>query len=663
MMDKETSTPAPRTRPSYVPIVAAALMMLTVIAGGYFTLRSVQVNGFAGCEPEEQSYPPGDQIPLDYAKWEKPLVAFVLSGQMHGNYDPCGCSVPQHGGLTRRYNFVQSLKAKNWNVVGIDLGELASLKGIRRQEVLKYGMSMKALAAMNYRAIGRGLDEMLLPLDSALAEIENPKKPFPRPLNISLADALPGKPYHQFNVRQYEIISDAKPKIGVISMMGPDLRDELAKLSPHDKFLKNMEELPKALKAFADAGVEIGVVLHHEYPNVDKAKFPVGFKRDAQIEKLRREQALQCAQLCANERKKNPKIPPIQLMMLLTTEPLAPSLMDTLDDKLPTKIVVIGHKGKYVGLLGVYPKNKSKEYQLRYQIVLMSPEWKTKEGQEASNPVTALLEDYNKSLKAEGMLEKFSRSPHFNQLPPMNEKGLKATFVGSERCGDCHDHAYQVWKKDAEKNKLAHSKATVTLESEKHPSGRHYDPECMMCHTTGFKHPGGYYNLLTDLAKWPAKPAEAPAAKKVEKHNEVLRGVGCESCHGPGSEHVKKPNDENLHKLLNLYLPTAEERKLEDQHELKPLNAADRAKYEKLSGTRMRALSANLCMKCHDDQNDVNFGQTGHEMFDQWLERKLIHHTKNTVGARPALKQANAPALPNEPMPPPVIEIIQDEKK
>src|SRR5262249_31338309 len=155
-----------------------------------------------------------------YEKWEKPVVALIVTGQMHGYVDPCGCSDPQYGGLPRRYNFIQSLKAKEWDVVGIDLGDLPATKGIHEQNLLKYHLTVKALAAMNYKVMGIGRDELLTPLGEALAQIWDKERPFPRPLAMTMAEAAPSGAFHkQLNLRQYEIVEAANVKIGVINMM------------------------------------------------------------------------------------------------------------------------------------------------------------------------------------------------------------------------------------------------------------------------------------------------------------------------------------------------------------------------------------------------------------------------------------------------------------
>jgi hypothetical protein len=83
-----------------------------------------------------------------------------------------------------------------------------------------------------------------------------------------------------------------------------------------------------------------------------------------------------------------------------------------------------------------------------------------------------------------------------------------ATFVGSAACGTCHAPALAFWKASK------HGRAFTALAR----VGRDRDPTCVGCHVTGYLGPGG-----------PGDPAAARA----------FAGVGCESCHGPGSAHVE----------------------------------------------------------------------------------------------------------------------------
>ena len=263
-------------------------------------------------------------------------------------------------------------------------------------------------------------------------------------------------------------------------------------------------------------------------------------------------------------------------MMLLIEDSEPPTFMTQLDPKLPTHAVEIGHKGKYVGLVGVYRDGKQ-GYRLHYQKILMSEDWETPAAKKAKQPIIALMERYNLELKSQDMLAKAPRSPHYNQIPDLDKKGLKATYVGSARCESCHEHAHDVWANSP------HAKAMDTLEKEKFPSNRHYDPECVKCHTTGFQQPGGYNDLVLNIANWPAPPAVKPTAAQLAKHNTNLRGVGCESCHGPASEHVKNTKDADIRKLINPYRPTPEERKLEDALVKNPKDAQALQQWLKMS--------------------------------------------------------------------------------
>jgi hypothetical protein len=97
-------------------------------------------------------------------------------------------------------------------------------------------------------------------------------------------------------------------------------------------------------------------------------------------------------------------------------------------------------------------------------------------------------------------------------------------YVGSARCAKCHPGIYDEWAQ------TPHATALRTL---KQVDAAH-DPECVRCHAVGFERMQG--------GKW-ARTASAFLDPDRSQH---LGGVGCESCHGPGSGHVADPSDRTL---------------------------------------------------------------------------------------------------------------------
>ena len=88
----------------------------------------------------------------------------------------------------------------------------------------------------------------------------------------------------------------------------------------------------------------------------------------------------------------------------------------------------------------------------------------------------------------------------------------EASYVGREQCEDCHPQETAFWKT------TVHAGAWKTLTDR----GQELDLDCIGCHVTGWDKRGGS-NLV---------------------HNEPLRDVQCETCHGPGSIHVAKGGNE-----------------------------------------------------------------------------------------------------------------------
>lgn len=83
-----------------------------------------------------------------------------------------------------------------------------------------------------------------------------------------------------------------------------------------------------------------------------------------------------------------------------------------------------------------------------------------------------------------------------------------ATYAGSETCGTCHESALLSWQVSR------HATAFDTLVAK----NQDFSEECVGCHTVGFGRRDGFVNA---------------------KATPELIHVQCESCHGPGSLHVK----------------------------------------------------------------------------------------------------------------------------
>lgn len=89
-----------------------------------------------------------------------------------------------------------------------------------------------------------------------------------------------------------------------------------------------------------------------------------------------------------------------------------------------------------------------------------------------------------------------------------------ARYVGSDACRSCHAKEFESWAAGP------HAAALAPLEGR----NRSGDANCLKCHTTGFGREGGL------------QPGATASA-----HSDLAR-VGCESCHGPGGDHIGPGN-------------------------------------------------------------------------------------------------------------------------
>ncbi|HVU53380.1 MAG TPA: cytochrome c family protein [Polyangia bacterium] len=89
--------------------------------------------------------------------------------------------------------------------------------------------------------------------------------------------------------------------------------------------------------------------------------------------------------------------------------------------------------------------------------------------------------------------------------PPPAEPG-RPFYVGMDKCASCHKPAVAFWRT------TVHAHAWKTLVD----GGKQADYKCVGCHVTGYGQVGG-----TSLG-----------------HTKGFENIQCETCHGPGSEHV-----------------------------------------------------------------------------------------------------------------------------
>jgi hypothetical protein len=127
-----------------------------------------------------------------------------------------------------------------------------------------------------------------------------------------------------------------------------------------------------------------------------------------------------------------------------------------------------------------------------------------------SEPIRQLLTDFYRNIAAENPLQ---GAPLFaeQRLEQQQENG----YVSATACQRCHEQEYLQW------SATRHAFAYQTLLKKE----RYFDAGCISCHTTGFGYATGF---------------------QIGEQDSTLEGVQCETCHGPGKQHVGNPKKTNI---------------------------------------------------------------------------------------------------------------------
>jgi nitrate reductase cytochrome c-type subunit len=451
-------------------------------------------------------FPQGVQGPEDYRTWPTPDLALVVTGQQHGYIEPCGCTGldRQKGGVARRFTLLRELREQGWNLLPVDGGN--QVRRFGRQAEVKLQQTVKALQAMDYQAVGFGPDDLRL----GVAEL----------LSVAASDPDAGQAamYVSANVvlidpslmPKSKLIERNGTKVGITSVLDPDALE----VATSDEILVE-PAVESTRKALAE--------LNAAAPNFKVLMF---FGKEEAGHELARQ------------------VPGFDLLVVAggygeptyRAEPIEGS---------ETKMIVTGNKAMYVGLVGIFAGQPFK-----YARVELSDEY------EDAPEMRKLMKEYQDQLRQLGLGE-------LGLLPPIpHSSGHK--FVGSAKCGECHTTAYEIWEG------TPHAEATehiIRPPQERGDVARHFDPECISCHVTGWN-PQEYYPYASGYLSL--------------EESEHLTGNGCEGCHGPGSEHVAAEQGD---------VTVADELRNQFRESMKlPLERA-----------------RDKCMECHDLDNSPDF--------------------------------------------------------
>ena len=441
--------------------------------------------------------------------WPKPQAVLFITGQQHGYIEPCGCTglVNQKGGLNRRDTLLTQLRERGWDIVPMDVGNFERRTGIQAE--LKLQTTIKALTEMGYKAATLGVDDLKLSSQELLA--------------MTASEGKTQTPFISANayilVEEYmpklRIVESGGRKIGITAVLGDGFAKELA--TSADIIVEPATAaLRKVMSEMESQKCDYKVLLSHA--------------------------------TLAESRKFAVDVAGFDLVVSAGDYPEPDFMLEQVEGS-GSQLVQVGNKGMFTALVGLYPDGKP----VRYQRVALSSQF-------ADSPrMMKLFGDYQKQLEQKG----------FEGLRvPVQALEDNLKFVGSEACGECHTKAFEVWKNSE------HATATESLV---HPPNsrsmipRHFDPECLSCHVTGWN-PQRYYPFSSGFASLEKTPK--------------LTGNGCENCHGAGSAHVAaESGDTNasddviaaLREKMRLPLAEAKER----------------------------------CIQCHDQDNSPDFHHDG----------------------------------------------------
>lgn len=441
--------------------------------------------------------------------WPDPVVALVVTGRQFGYIEPCGCTGldRQKGGLARRHTLLKQLRDERRWAV-VPLDAGNQVRRFGRQAEIKFQITAEALRTMGYEGATFGLDDLRLTIDELAATTAQLDDQ--TSLFVSANVAVLDRDL----TPRYRVIEAGGKRIAVTGVLADSQREQLT-----------VEEL----------------VLQPAEPAL-RATW-------GELESLGCDYHVLLVQGTLEETLTLARAVPHFDLVVTSGGGEEPSYEPEPIDGTDALLVKVGAKGMYAGVVGLYD-DAARPW--RYQRVALDHRFS--DAREMRN----LMATYQSQLERLGL-------DGLGLRPVPHPTGR--SFVGSHACQECHEGAYDVWSN----SRHAHALDSLVHPTERSDIARHFDPECLSCHVTGWN-PQRFSPYTSGYLSLEGTPH--------------LAGSGCENCHGPGSAHVAAQRGE-------IDVDAATERRFREEMQISLADAEKK------------------CMECHDLDNSPDFHEPG----------------------------------------------------
>jgi hypothetical protein len=448
----------------------------------------------------------------------KPHATLVFAGRNHGKLKPCGCTSPQMGGIEGLATAIELLRERaSGALAALSLGwVMAPHSAFRREQAqasLKALLYRQALHEMGFAAHVLGPHDLYVP--ELVAVFEDGEQ------------AGASRPTLPLNVRPTAQVG-VDPEAPVLPWA--DLRVRSLAVRVLSVVEEGQGEMLRA-SGLVQTVIPPATALQQVLNATPGTLFIVAVDGGASV------------------------IDGVRAAMRAVGPCVIVDMSGATSDQPRTNValadgpLVVGFEdmGKAIGVLDVEPAPDGKGYVVSYDVQTLTPAFRAPEQpSQLRQKVAGWFDVYKQQVRETGLLGLVDRRP---------EEADEPRYVGSASCARCHEGIYQEW------NSTPHAKALRTLKHDDYA----WDPECLVCHIQGAQRQRG-----SSVWSWFESGFSDP------EHTPHLGGVGCESCHGPGSTHLADPYDKTV--------------------------------WTRSSRLRARPTQAD-CMDCHDLENSVGFAE------------------------------------------------------